>query len=157
VWHASLVLFVWLIAANTQDRSQLDITPEANRTIAGAYHEWVQGDIKPPPVICLYGQRTGTTSASLTAVQVYNEGCPKQIDENPLFGIGYFVPPSHDSTLARAYFENAACLMAEKLTTETQMGPTLVILVYSGDVTGRAQYVYCVTEPVNETQSSDWY
>ena len=145
------------LANPVQQRSELDALPEANRTIANAYHEWLTGEVKPPPVVCLYGERTGPASALLKSALVFGEfGCPHELNADKLFGLAYFLPPTYDSRLARAYFENAACLMAEKLVTETRRAPTLVILVYSGDTTGRAKYAYCVTVPEISVRNSGW-
>lgn len=151
------LVLLCLVFVGAQERSHLESSPEADLGIASTYHNWTMGQPGPPPVLCLYGQRTGPISALLSAVQILDQRCPKKVGENPLFGVGYFVPPSHDSMLARGYFEDAACQIAEKLTNEVKAAPVVVVIVYSADIAGRTQYVYCITVPEDELRNStEW-
>ncbi len=149
------VMVAWLILATAQDRSELETLPEADRTVAGAYHEWITGEIKSPPVLCLYGTRTGPRGALLTAARIFDDDCPKAVGDDPLFGLAYFLPPAHDSRLARAYFGDAACIIADNVTVAVGAAPTLIVLVYMANVLGGVRYMYCVTE--DDGLSQTWY
>lgn len=160
-WLAVLMLlFVAPLYGQQQDslQSQLRASPEANETIAREYYQWQLAELVTPPVLCLYGHRFNPTAVYISAVRMFDkQRCPQEVLGQPLFGIGYFVPPAFDSHLARTYFTEAACQMVDRLTTPERRAPDVVIIVYTGNMINRASYVYCINYVSDDISETGWH